>query len=727
MALRDKLGKISKEVALERQVSEEVKQNENLKPIRDSIKKLEKEKLDLEIIKNSLDFKKQTSEDGVGMKEHLDLTLAQKKKAHEQLEEISTENADALEKLGVKSVDELALNPEFSEEEEVVAYKKALSQEEDVRLSDTKLKDRLVKLGLEIGGDDFSYEAASREIGLRLENLEKELITEKIKTPEGKAEITDKLAEEFSKDTEDLFFNSRAIIDKEAQRRSGQKDIRNTYYDFRIAKEEGYSGENLFIEFIDGNKSKVKNCNILNILPENFEKQLNKYGSEVSEAALKQAYAKKVDDAFLNSKSPLGSALKTHSFLESVGPERRQMAIDKLKAFENKKSEFLNILQLKSEELESKGVKFDPVHITGYGGSYEEGFKFGPYVDVQEVLDDMKKQEEILPKYYNPSKLITATEKRITEIDQVIAVVKDITDEKGVNDFLLNDKAATYVGNFTKQTRENRLEEVRLSGIEDKLDWRGLNTENFLEADRLLKSIIAIEEEMKSRVSEKMNELVEYKIMTSKPVVKDKLAHLSNQAPSNINNYEDLSEYVRKMEKEKESALFAMSEIASVKAKLDPEEMVEIKDFSIIVPQKKKEYKLIYEEIKKKEKEIKDKEFELEKEKNSKPWLGKEKWQNRIKKLEEEINKNKNEEIKLKEEYDKKSLEVNLYFKDDKIDFDSQAKKIIKDYKSLSKAGEVFAELEKKLMEVIDKEIPTEIQNYLGRIAYLTKRLNGDI
>ena len=43
----------------------------------------------------------------------------------------------------------------------------------------------------------------------------------------------------------------------------------------KIAKEEKYSGENLFIEFIDDNKSKVKNYKSLNVLPENFEEHNN--------------------------------------------------------------------------------------------------------------------------------------------------------------------------------------------------------------------------------------------------------------------------------------------------------------------------------------------------------------------------------------------------------------------------------------------------------------------
>lgn len=57
MALKDKLENLSQQIAAEKEAAKEARQNEDLKPIRANIRKLEKIKLDLEIMKNSLDFK----------------------------------------------------------------------------------------------------------------------------------------------------------------------------------------------------------------------------------------------------------------------------------------------------------------------------------------------------------------------------------------------------------------------------------------------------------------------------------------------------------------------------------------------------------------------------------------------------------------------------------------------------------------------------------------------
>lgn len=745
MALRDKLGKLSEEIAAEKQAAQETEQNENLKPIRATIKSLEKEKLDLEMMKNSLDFKKQAPEDGLGMKEYANVTGVQKKKTRAQLEEIATENTEALEKMGIKNIDELAENPEFSEDEEVVAYKKALDQEAGVLLSDTKLKNRLAKLGLEMNDANFSYEAASREIGLRLEKLEKELAAEKLKTPEGRDEVINKLAEEFSKNTDNIFWTSSSMIDKEAQRRSGQEYVGNSYYEFSLSQTRDYRGEGFRLEFIDDNKSKIDNYSQLPILPKNFSEQVDKYGLDIAEAALKKTYAEKVDQAFMDENGPSGRHLKMRSALETVSSEKRKKAEESLRDFDKKKKELLNTLHLKSEELRDKGVDFSSTYASGYGGEYKEIFKFSQDRKLNtgiaqlegglngDIINALKSGKPLFPDF-DLNKLTVLAERRISELDHVIEVVKNINDQSGVDSFINDRKSPDYIGNFHKQSLDFYFEDINYKNP-DNISYQEMSAlasraNNWQEAVEYLEKEIAQAEEVRGRTHKKMDELVDYYAMMYKLSAKNKSRYsLSNNEFSANNNQsyrlQDLSDYINRIEGEKKSASYIMAEIASLKVKLSPEDEVSVSGRSVKVKAKTLEYERLSGEIKKKDKEIDNKKSELHKEENSEPWLGKEKWRNKIAAIRADIDRLNQEEASLKLDYDKNVKEAFHYLNTEKITWQPKIKELIENYRASGKASEVFSDLETRLMGLVDQKIPAEVQADFDKLSDLETRLLG--
>lgn len=742
MALRDKLGKLSEEIKTEKQIAKENEQNENLKPVRATIKKLEKDKLDLEMIKNSLDFKKQDANDGLGMKEYSQLASTGKEKARGQLEAIAEENKEALEKLDIKNIDQLADNPEFAEEEEVVSYKKALEQEAGVVLSDTKLKNRLAKLGIEIGDENFSYESASQEIGKRLEDLEKELTTEKLKTPEGKEEVTSRLAEEFSENTENIFWEGSFMVDKEAQRRSGQEISGNSRYDFLLSQARSYPGKKFGLEFIDDNKAKIDNYYQLPILPKNFSEQVDKYGLEMTGDALKETYAKKVDMAFSGPNSPLGQPLKMRAALETVSPEKRQNAEELLNSFENKKVELFNILEAKSKELADKGIGFSPTYASNYGGEYKEIFKFSGESRLNkgighfggdlngDIINALRSGKPVFPEF-DLDKLTVLAERRISELDRVIEVIKNINDQKGVDTFLEDRKSPGYIGNFHKQTLDVYSEDIKYKNPEN-ISYQEISVltsraSNWQEAAAYLDKEIIQAEELKKKTHEKMDELVDYNVMMYKLSSKNK-SRYSLEGRANYDQYRlrELSDYINGVRNENEAASNMMAEIAGLKAKLNPEEEVRVHGITIEVEEKTKEYKRLSEEMDKKEKEIKDKEFDLQKEKNSEPWLGKDKWRARVSNLEDDVKRLGQEKIKLQDSYNKNVQEAFHYLNKEKMPWGSQTKEIIENHQASGGVNEVFTELENKLMAMVDKKVPEEIQKDFDKLSHLEARLRGE-
>lgn len=746
MALKDRLKKLSEEVNIEKQAAAEAEQNENLKPLRASIKRLEKEKIDLEMIKNSLDFKKQSPEDGLGMKEYVDSSSAQKKKTRGQLEEIALENEAALERLGVKNIDELADNPEFAEEEEVVSYKKALEQEAGIVLSDTKLKNRLTKLGIEMSDDNFSYESASQEIGLRLENLEKELTAEKLKTPEGKAEITSKLAEDFSENTENIFFGSASIVNKEEQHRNGLEPSGNSYYQFYLEKERKYLGKGFRVELIDDDKTKIDNYYQLPILPKNFSEQVDKYGLEMAGDALKETYAKKVEAAFAEPINPLGQPLKMRAALEAVSPEKRRNAEELLNSFENKKSELFNILEAKSKELADKGIGFSPTYASNYGGEYKEIFKFsgesrlnrgiGRFGDDLngDIINALRSGKPVFPEF-DLDKLTALTERRISELNQAIEVIKNINDKNGVDTFLEDRKSPGYIGNFHKQSLDVYSEEIKYKNPEN-ISYQEISAltsraNNWQEAAAFLDKEISQAEEAKKKIHEKMDELVDYNVAMYKLSAKNKSRYsLEDQKFTHSDHYDyrlrDLGDYIEKIKGENEAASNIISEIAELKAKLNPEEKVKVNGITIEVEEKTKEYKRLSEEMEKKEKEIIEGESDLRKEKSSEPWLGKDKWRARVSNLENNVNKLNQEKLDLRDNYNKNVQEAFHYLNKEKMPWGSQTKEMIENYQASGNVNEVFTELENKLMALVDKKVPEEVQKDFDKLSHLEARLRGE-
>ena len=718
MALKDKLDRLSQQIVAEKEIEQKAQENENLKPIRANIKKLQKEKLDLEIIKNSLDYKSQGPKDGLGMQEYAKKATDEKTKTRSQLEEIAKQNKAALEKLGVTNVDELADKEEFAEDEEVVDYKKALDQESGVQLSDTELQNRLANFGITIDEKIFSYTTASEEIGLRLKELEQELLSEKIKTPEGKEEAITQLVEEFSKNTKSLGFESSSIkrADKNNEQSFNRNEKEATYVFGLKDKPDQYGGDNLIFKF-NGDKVALNNFRNAHFLPKNFSQQVDKYGLDIAEEALKINYTQKIDKVFTDPNRLLGEKLKIQNTLELANPEKKKQVLSALEKFKSKKRELFNLLQDKSEELKSQGIDFNAEYASGYGAKYDEIFKFGWHRDAQYLIDDIQSSQKLFPSR-NFDKLKEVVEKRIEDLEQAKGVINQIKDKQSAEEFMYNSESEVYVGRLSRQAMKNDFEEKAKIDGDTYRDTEKISKQfsSYQEATRDLQKEIAELKKDQEQISNKLTEAIEYDVTDFD--LKNK--HGFNYSLSTVERM------VKDIEGERKNAEQALLAIANLQIKLPPEEDMSVRGITVEIKSKDQASKTLNQDREKKEQELTEKEDELSRQKNSEPWLGKDKWRKKISSLETEVDVLKAEVKKLKDDYNKAVKETFYYAEIESLSSFSKSKQMFEKYSASGKVNEVFEPLKEKLTALSKQEVPADIQQFYAKLKDLETKLENN-
>lgn len=717
MGLKEKLSNISQQISAEKQLEAEAQKTEELKPIRLRVKELEKNRVDLEMIKNSLDFKKDYNArtgQGIGMKDYAENTIAKKAKIRGDLEKEVKANPEAMRKLGIGNVDELVSHPNLSEEDEIVAYKEALSQQEDLVLSDTKLKNRLVKLGIKMDDKNFSYESASQEIGRRLVELDGELLSENLKTPEGKEKILNNLTEEFAKNTPGIFFEGSSIRDKNAYRDFNDNKP-DAYYQFAVkGSESTYQKDVLRVEFF-GDKSFVPNPYHLSLVPKNFQEQADKYGVEICTEALKKNYQDKIKASFLKTDENADQVRTLRASMESVNPKKRNEAVNTLRDFENKKREVLNALQSKSEELKSKGIDFSPKYASGYGTEYENIFKLAGWrKDSEDVLKNLR-ENKLFPDY-DFDKLTDFTKNVISNLDKVLEVIKNIKDEKTAHEFLYEQKHDNYIGNFHKRLLVSEFEESTKFKNPKGLRYQSTKTlsdkfSSYDEAVRYLDQEIKDSDEAMERIDEKVADIVDLGV-----------ANLELSAKHKTDSHQ-LKSTMEGVERARADASIILSEIASLQEGLSPDEELQVYKGTVELVSKMNEAKRLSDEMKLKEEQIKDKGEELDKEQGSEPWFGKEKWRARVTNLKKELDEIKQEKTSLKTSYDENARSRFLYLNLKNVSSFSQPKQLVEKFNATGKPGVIFEGLKSELMKLVDKEVPADAKRIYDKIKSLEDSL----
>lgn len=697
MALKDKLENISQQINVEKEEKKKNEESERLKPIREEIKKKEKEIFDLEIIKNSLDFKSDQNKKNEGMTEYAESTTNKKKKIKAELESIANANSEALEKMGVKNIDDLASNPEFAEEEEVVAYKEAGAQESDLVLSDTKLKNRLAELGIEINDDNFSYKTASEEISKRLDVLNNELMAEKFKTPEGKEEAEEMLVKHFEKEIPKMEVSGirKNISSRGTEFFSASMRIGRDLREFEMLE--------------NGAKEVTKNSYYGFQLPKDFPEQSEKYGVEFVAEALKKAYSANLKEAFVKADENINEGARgALEKLKNVSPETAREAYQLAMVFEKKKGEALKIVDDKNEEFkELKGLP-----ISDFG--FKEISLFGLY-DKQDEKDLQRlRYPNFFPKnesQLNYLEVKKHIEKRIETIDKYIEELRTLTvDEvKEYNSLPWTaprgeTKKYNEIGKYIHELHKDKNEKCFSDDIY--YDNQKKNVRQFgsyYSAQEYFQEKIKKSNDVEKKIFEKILEIVDLETL------KFELAGADYRKRDIMS---DFKAKISDIERKGNDISKVLNGMFRAKFNIPDDEEMEIKGSFIYFVNRKAEVDKMIEELKVKEDELKVKEEELGKKRNSEPSLfGKGKWREEVSLMEEGVANLKNEVSNEKNNINRKSSLVNInYINSDDLRSNSELSRFISEYSVSGTGKEIFDDLKQKLEEMSKKEgLPDDV------------------
>jgi hypothetical protein len=689
MSLQEKLASLSQESAIKKAAADLEQQNKELEPVRAKIKELEKTKLDLEMLKNSLDFKNANKEDGLSMEEYKQVVVNEKKQSRQQLDDLFNKHQETVESLGIKKADDFLVHEEFANESESLVHKKALQQEDGLKLSDAELKKRLAGFGININESNFSYQTASQEVGKRLEALENELLSEKVKTPEGRQESVEKLSKEFYDNSKHLQLKS--IVQNENKTQEGP----NASLRLNISDQAtGAYGEHVQINIFPDN-AVVLNYKELKLLPKNYQEKVDKYGPEIVKEALVKNYEQKVEELQLSA-----GGEKMLSTLESISADKREQALESLNHFQKIQDKLLQMIKVKAEEF-----NLSPDYNAGYGASYKDIFKFDRYIDSQEIGNSLQPGRGLVPKYdFEKTKEIA--DKRSLELEQAIKIIEKIKSEEDFNNFSYKQTSDNYIGKLALQAFDTKFHSQAEFKVAD-----DVNKEEFLrlaeqfpdhqQALNYLKQKLAKLEEISSKVKEKLAEVVDYEIN----LYNLKLKYGQNFSPGSLESM------IEKIETEKEAANKALLLITQVETQLPSAELIVVNgtrvEISSILNEARensteKEAKELV--LKEKKQNLSEKENKL----NANPLFGKHKLKEAISSLKTEIIQL---ELEINELSDSSSNNLSLAIKNIKTDdlpWLSEAKSLVENFRASGVAGEVFTKLKKSLQSLADKEVPVE-------------------
>lgn len=692
MALKDKLENISQQINVEKEEKKKNEESERLKPIREEIKKKEKEIFDLEIIKNSLDFKSDQNKKNEGMTEYAESTTNKKKKIKAELESIANANSEALEKMGVKNIDDLASNPEFAEEEEVVAYKEAGAQESDLVLSDTKLKNRLAELGIEINDDNFSYKTASEEISKRLDVLNNELMAEKFKTPEGKEEAEEMLIKHFEKEIPKIELGAV------------QKDVSRIGTEIFSASIK-IGGDVKEFEIYDRAKFK-KDPYIKGVLPNDFAEKSKKYGVEFVAEALKKAYSSNLKESFVKSDGVINeNARAALEKLNDISPEEESKARGLFREFKNKKQEAFKLIDKKQEEAMEKNRRaLDPEY-------FKKMISFNSYYDDDHVykliFENNSGRSNSFPPAYNYKEIQSLINKRIKRIEDFMQALSDFNlDEPN-----WYDKESSLYG-FESTNIDAKFSDISSrQGSKTLRDFSDYDSAQYYFKEKLKKS-----EDIEKKISEKISEVVDFETLKFE---------LGGENYGRRDVMGDFDGLIYDINKNRGIADNALNQIAIAGFDLPKNEKIEVRDSNIYFPDRKAEVDRITNDLENKKKELQTKKDELTKKRNSKPSLfGKNKWQEELSSMEEDEEEIKNEIKALESDISSKNKNVYKRYTDYFQYANLEAEKTIKEYSASGTGPEVFDELKQKLEEIAKKSLPDEVYKKYKKAKDLQTEIN---
>jgi hypothetical protein len=434
MSIKEKLSALAQAKEVADTEAAERERNEELRPIRDNISRLDGEERLLRLIAWSLAMKSGAST-GKGMAEYKTEATTENEAKGKKLEALVEENREILSGMGISKKEDLLEQEEFSGEQEAVDYKGSLTKMAGIGEADEALKERLTSLGVSLGEEKFSYESAGKAVTERLAVMDDELIALKLKTPEGHKEAVRQLAERIDKneipqmqlsgDHRSEFTKIEIAGDPYAYQSydSSKKSLSVRIY----APSDEYGRETKKPPEFDGwEQLKV---------PEGLPQIAKKYGDDVAREVFQHAYNEKVG-AIIDDREKRIGALRED--LKRYEAGHREGATKKYREFLNvvetfrktmdgQRAELITRGFIKSQREDDFGV-FNSLYYTDKRLFYrDEEYRDGGIAGDLEhhgYYEQRPKGSEFSPRF-DYEKIATCIQARIDQMQTVLSALKD--------------------------------------------------------------------------------------------------------------------------------------------------------------------------------------------------------------------------------------------------------------------------------------------------------------
>lgn len=434
MSLERKLAREAQAREQARIVAAERAREATLEPVRARIKELETQKYQLELIRDSLalesdesfEFKGKTEKTGKGMKEYKADRGKNEKRTKGVLGALVSRHQEIFAEKGVTDSEQLASHPEFTEEPEVVAHNEAKKEMERVSMSDVSLRDRLKSLGVEVSEENFSYDEAEKAVQARWQQVSKELIKEKVKTPEGRVEKLEELTVKMKERIPELSFDENNGISILAF---------NPFQKGNIAYAERYG------VMFSGKTARFEGWERVPLLPEVLSEIEEVYGKELVREALERAYQEKIKEAIVAFDRRKENVLGVKGKIEAGNPAKKERAWGMFSEFKRAQEEFRTALARKSEELKAKGIDFNPKIVgRGWGASYEDFILLAPSKEDSQKIERDLGNNQLFPPSYDYQKIQEGIQKRIDSIKGLTRAVEALSSKEDIDAFLADSR-----------------------------------------------------------------------------------------------------------------------------------------------------------------------------------------------------------------------------------------------------------------------------------------------
>jgi len=690
-SLREKLAEKTRAFNEEQLVAERSKAEAELAPIRQKINKLEKRQQKLEILKNSLIAKtNKAAGDGPGMSEYAQQVLHRGKTEAERVDELMVENRAALAEMGIKDLGDLVARQEFAESDEVLNYQEAQRNLKDLKQSDEALWQEFNKLAITPLNQETSYEQIAIALQAELEVVEREIISEKIKTPEGRQEVILSLAEKISQQLPKFSF------DRDASKNYFLNDWGNHYH------------RNVY--FNNNQRKGDINWKTEKIIPNKLTEIIELAGPDLSLEAIKTAYSqqleqeiKKFDDQhekwrFLNEQISTDQEI-----LNSLPEQLREFS----KLQERTRAELLK----KSEEFKESKIDFNSDRVTGYGTNYQYFIEIQK--DWSELITEEAKNTNLFPKI-QPTKLQDYLSKSSLNLEDFIKDIKKLSSEADVKSFLKDEKKGIRLIHHNHYDAE-RLLRGSQDNLYSKFNETFPNIKTLTEAKEIISRAISEQNNAKIKILDGIMTAVSLQLKKRElDAAIDRLG---------IDSYakQDVGHYLSNLEKDKQSAQRALLAVKEAMRVLPKDKELILNNHRIVVPAVEAARNSLNEYLTVLLDNLRLTKKQLEEHQQKKPKLfGLKTWENKLNQI---LNDKKTNENALSDQKEKiASCQKQCQYYIDNEEY-SRVNYLFKDLKAQGTSEEIFTGLINELQTVINQEVPIEINKLYQEYSELEKRL----